>query len=92
MKRWLGALVVFGIGVALTTEAPHALQSRNHNGSTRQEQGRQVREQTDRRDGAPKTGDEAPLFSLKSLDGETETDLASYHGKRPVILLFGSYT
>ncbi len=43
-------------------------------------------------DGAPKVGDPAPVFKLKSLDGKRETDLASFKGKRPVILFFGSYT
>ena len=43
-------------------------------------------------DDAPKVGDEAPLFTLKSLDGTEETDLASFRDQRPVILFFGSYT
>lgn len=43
-------------------------------------------------DGAPKVGQLAPLFKLKSLDGKKETDLASFRAKKPVILFFGSYT
>ena len=39
-----------------------------------------------------KVGQEAPTFKLKSLDGESETDLASFKGKKPVVLIFGSYT
>jgi hypothetical protein len=42
--------------------------------------------------GAPKIGDEAPTFKLNALDGKSETDLAAYRGKRPVVLFFGSYT
>lgn len=43
-------------------------------------------------DGAPKVGEIAPLFTLKSLDGEREVELAGFQGKRPVVLFFGSYT
>ena len=62
------------------------------------QQGETPRERTEqpgrtmRPDDAPKVGDEAPLFKLQSLDGKSETDLASFRDKRPVILLFGSYT
>ena len=41
---------------------------------------------------ALKVGQEAPTFKLKSLDGKTETALKSFRGKKPVVLLFGSYT
>ncbi len=41
---------------------------------------------------ALKVGDVAPTFTLKSLDGKSETDLAEYKGKMPVVLIFGSYT
>lgn len=37
-------------------------------------------------------GDVAPTFTLKSLDGESETNLAIYRDQKPVILFFGSYT
>lgn len=42
--------------------------------------------------GSLKVGDEAPGFKLKSADGKKEVDLASFKGKRPVVLVFGSYT
>ncbi len=51
-----------------------------------------MRERMMRDDGAPKVGDVAPVFTLKSLDGKSETDLASFQGKKPVLLFFGSYT
>lgn len=41
---------------------------------------------------ALKVGQNAPLFTLKSLDGKQETDLKSFRGGKPVILFFGSYT
>lgn len=47
---------------------------------------------TSRSDSAPKVGDEAPTFKLKSLDGKDEFDLAGFRGKKPVVLFFGSYT
>jgi hypothetical protein len=45
-----------------------------------------------RRPPSLKVGDVAPTFKLKSLDGESETDMASFNGKKPVVLIFGSYT
>ncbi len=37
-------------------------------------------------------GKPAPDFKLKSLDGKREVQLSSFTGKRPVALIFGSYT
>ncbi len=39
-----------------------------------------------------KAGYMAPIIKLKSLDGKEETDLKKLRGKKPVVLLFGSYT
>lgn len=39
-----------------------------------------------------KVAEKAPTFKLKSLDGESETDLSLFAGKKPVVLIFGSYT
>ncbi len=41
---------------------------------------------------APKVADAAPLFKLKSMDGNSETDLEKLHQEKPVVLIFGSYT
>ncbi len=41
---------------------------------------------------APKAGQAAPLFKLKTLDRKREVDLAHFAGDRPVLLMFGSYT
>lgn len=43
-------------------------------------------------DKAPKIGDLAPDFTLKSLDGSSETQLSKFKGSKPVVLFFGSYT
>ena len=40
----------------------------------------------------PQAGEKGPLFTLKTLDGKTEVNLAKYAGDRPVLLFFGSYT
>lgn len=39
-----------------------------------------------------RTGQSAPDFELKALDGKTETKLSDLYAKKPVVLLFGSYT
>ena len=41
---------------------------------------------------APAVGDSAPEFSLKTLDGRETYALAQFRGKKPVVLIFGSYT
>ena len=42
-------------------------------------------------EGGPEVGDAAPLFRLTTTSGE-EVDLSSFRGKKPVALVFGSYT
>ncbi len=37
-------------------------------------------------------GDEAPDFTLKTVDGAKQVRLSSFRGKLPVVLVFGSYT
>ena len=37
-------------------------------------------------------GDMAPDFELKTLGGKRTVSLRMHRGKRPVVLLFGSYT
>jgi cytochrome oxidase Cu insertion factor (SCO1/SenC/PrrC family) len=39
-----------------------------------------------------KVGEKAPTFSLKSLDGKQETNLAEVIKEKPVVLIFGSYS
>ncbi len=45
-----------------------------------------------RREGKLKPGDAAPEIDLKSPDGKTSFKLSSFKGKKPVVLVFGSYT
>lgn len=41
---------------------------------------------------APKVGDPAPDFELRDINGESPIRLSSFQGKKPVILIFGSFT
>lgn len=41
---------------------------------------------------APKVGEVAPDFALKTLDGAERIALSQFAGKQPVVLIFGSYT
>jgi hypothetical protein len=40
----------------------------------------------------PHLGDQAPDFTLKTPDGKGTVRLSQYRGKRPVVLIFGSFT
>jgi hypothetical protein len=41
---------------------------------------------------SPKVGDEAPDFELQDPEGNIRVRLSDFRGKRPVALVFGSYT
>jgi peroxiredoxin len=41
---------------------------------------------------APKAGDLAPDFTLYDTSGKEAVTLSDFHGKKPVALVFGSYT
>ena len=80
-RQWvMFALIIMTVAGGVAAEQP----SRD-----RDRRGRRDRH---RSGGSLKTGQEAPPFTLKSIDGKQETNLASFRGKRPVILFFGSYT
>jgi peroxiredoxin len=42
--------------------------------------------------GTLKIGDKAPTFKLDYLKDDKEYDLSSNFGKKPTVLVFGSYT
>ena len=44
------------------------------------------------RRGGVKVNDEAPDFSLETYDKKTRVQLSDARGKKPVVLVFGSYT
>lgn len=41
---------------------------------------------------APKVGDIAPDFTLYDVNGENRVSLSDFRGRKPVALIFGSYT
>ena len=41
---------------------------------------------------APKAGDEAPDFELRDANGKYPVRLSDFRGKKPVALIFGSFT
>jgi hypothetical protein len=45
-----------------------------------------------REEGKLQVGDRAPDVTLLSLDGKTPVRLASHIGKKPTVLVFGSFT
>jgi hypothetical protein len=44
------------------------------------------------REGNLNIGDEAPDFSLETFDKKSRVQLSGFRGKKPVVLVFGSYT
>ena len=41
---------------------------------------------------APRAGDMAPDFTLYDIEGKNSVTLSSFRGKKPIALVFGSYT
>lgn len=41
---------------------------------------------------APRAGDIAPDFTLYDIDGRNPVTLSDFRGKKPVALIFGSFT
>lgn len=46
----------------------------------------------ERKNDSLRVGDPAPDFSLPRLKDKGEVKLSSFQGKKPVVLIFGSYT
>jgi peroxiredoxin len=59
---------------------------------TKDQKIKQMEKDRKERDDAPAVGSEAPNFKLKTADGKSEIELTSLRGKKPVVLVFGSYT
>lgn len=81
-------LALVAIGLAVT--AALALAQQQPRPGAQQKAGKRpgdLRAQTNLR-----VGDTAPDFKLKTKDGDREVQLASFRGKKPVVLVFGSYT
>ncbi len=102
MKKTIGTLLIALLVIAWLVPVSSA-QAGDQQGDQQETKKQNRRDQPQRRqqrggrrnmqaDDAPRIGDIAPTFTLKSLDGESATNLAEFKGKRPVVLLFGSYT
>ena len=87
MRRVLPFLLLMVVGMAFVM----ADCSAQRNKGDRKMRDRE-RMQRGRNSNALKVGQKAPGFKLKSLDGKSETELSSFKGKKPVVLIFGSYT
>lgn len=74
----LGLLLLAAVGAGIAAFGP-----RNVIGMIRYDE---------RQEGRLRVGDRAPDVSLVSLDGAARTSIASRIGKRPLVLVFGSYT
>jgi hypothetical protein len=80
VATWVGAAVVLLLGFAVYWMGG----PRNVIGFVMY--GRQAK------DGKLKVGDPAPDVALVALDGSTSTSLAQWLGRRPLVLVFGSFT
>ena len=87
---WLAGLLV-AVG-CLETFAQDKDDTQEQRWKSRGQSGQRMQGGRNRVDNGLKVGEVAPLFELKSLDGTTETKLADFRGKKPVVLFFGSYT
>ena len=87
----LALLLLFGLtagGIAGQKPAPSAKQAEA-------EYKRKEREANKKHGfgiGALKPGSPAPDFKLKKLDANEDVQLSSFAGKKPVALIFGTYT
>ena len=80
----------FRAAVALLSAAAVCLAQQQPRPGAQQKGGKRpgdLRAQTNLR-----VGDTAPDFKLKNKEGDREVQLASFRGKKPVVLVFGSYT
>ena len=79
--RSLRALVLLSLSASVVAATARAQ-------PPRRPEGRRPPRQADRL----QEGDLAPDFTLKSPDGKQKVTLSDFRGKKPVALVFGSYT
>ena len=80
--RWV---IWIAMGAALAARIPDEQQQR-------QELKQELKKKMAARKDKFQVGDAAPDFRLKIRGGGKSISLSSYRGKRPVALVFGSYT
>lgn len=87
-RRTAGALVNATLALLLLASATASAQTHPTDG--RPPEARDPKLFSD--EGVPVPGDAAPPLKLRTLDGNKEVNLASFRGKKPVVLVFTSYT
>ena len=73
----MGLLTAVGCGLLIPAAATAQLESGRKKGE---------------RPSAPQAGESAPMMTLKALGDGPAVNLESFHGKKPILLFFGSYT
>ncbi len=90
----VGALTLCGLltGLAEEEEKKKAPQKNQYSGKTVKDRQGGMGLIRSRGKNVPKVGQVAPDFTLKTKDGKKTVKLSSFRGKKPVVLVFGSYT
>ncbi|MDG2014642.1 MAG: hypothetical protein P8J33_14135 [Pirellulaceae bacterium] len=92
MKRFFERMDSNQDGILTKEEARTVLSATMQNPQRREKSTRGKQSRNRNQPAGLKVGEAAPNFTLKSLDGKTETELAALIVDKPVILFFGSYT
>jgi peroxiredoxin len=85
--------LVFALALALYGVA--AQQQPNQGINSQKEYDQRVKQENEKHgwgEGRLRTGDPAPDFALKRLDSDEVVRLSTFAGKKPVALIFGTYT
>lgn len=93
MKQIIALFTILALGYATSevwSQGKSEMGRRQQPGASRL--GPAGRESAKLRGSAPQVGEVATDFQLKSADGERAETLAELRAKKPVVLLFGSYT
>jgi len=86
-NRWSAGRIILVLATAAILSPPVTAQPRHKDDMRRMMKGHK-----NAKDAAPKVGDDAPNFKLEMHDGDKVVELSSLKGKKPVVLVFGSYT
>lgn len=89
LNRWSAGSMVLVLAAATILSPPAAAQRQQRR---KDDSRRMMKAHRNAKDTAPKVGDDAPNFKLAMHDGDKDLELTSLRGKKPVVLVFGSYT
>lgn len=90
VRKIFGLALALGlvVGLALAQQSP----SQESEARSQSPRAQEFAHRFSSREGKLKTGDVAPGFDLKKLHSEEQVRLADFKNKKPVALIFGSYT